>query len=126
MISQTLTKATHPHVHCTYLSSFRIPPSHSLNIIYFSQSSQFCATLFTSRYLRTITRMKFAKRTSRSEAELSIKMLWCYTLFKVLYFPARSSRTSTTGGHLSGFSLNYMKERGTVWEPRGPLSRWYI
>ena len=25
---------------------------------------------------------------------------WCYKLFKVLYFPARLSRTSATGGHL--------------------------
>ena len=50
-------------------------------------------------------------------------MLWCYTLFKVLYFSARSSRTNATGGHLDRILLElYLKGGGGLGTPRPALS----
>ena len=46
------------------------------------------------------------------------KMLWCYRLFKVLYFSAGSSRTSAIGGHLHRVWLElYLKGGGRFGNP---------
>ena len=42
-------------------------------------------------------------------------MLWCYTLFKVLYFSPRSSRKSTTAGHF--YRVLYLKGGGGFGNP---------
>ena len=77
------------HLFFTSTSTFSHPPNFVL----------LCLNKYLSLPSYILTRRKFAKGTSRLEPELSIKVLWCYTLFKVLYFSTRSSRTSVTGGH---------------------------
>ena len=92
---------SHKRLNHTYPSSCRIPPSHSLNIIYFSQAHLhsfillLCLNLYHSLpfYVLSLCRLPVRNQNSRF-------MLWCYTLFKILYFSAGPSRTSDTGGHL--------------------------
>ena len=104
-------KNSHKELTHTYSSSCRIPPSHSLNIIYFSPKGNtftisrppnfvpLCLYMYLSLPSCVLTSRKSAKWTSRSEPELSINVMVLYTVQSPL-FSRRSSRTSATGGYL--------------------------
>ena len=86
----SLKRLTH-----AYSSSFRIPPSHSLNIIYitspftFSHPPNFvlpCLNIYLSFPSYVLRSWTFAKWTSRLEQELSINVMVLYTVQSPLFF----------------------------------------
>ena len=104
---------THSHKRLThtYPSSCRIyHPAIAQYHLFFTGTSTFshppnilllCLNIYLSLPSYSTNKPEIRQAgTSHSETELSIKMLWYYTLFKVLYFHTRSSRTSATGGYL--------------------------
>ena len=126
----------------THTHSLKRPPRVSLQLsdttlpfaqfhLYFTSTFTFsyppnfvrpCLNIFLSLPSYVLTSRKFVKWTVPVRNQSSRLMLWCYTLFKVLYFSARSS--SATGGHLYRVQVELLKGRWTVWGPRGPLSRY--
>ena len=109
---------SHKRLTHTFPSSCRIPPSHSLNIFYFPPTHLHSLILPTLCYYPELY-----------TSDQSSRLMLCryrYTLFKVRYLSARSSRIGATGGHLDRVYLELLKGRGTVWAPRGPPSRYII
>ena len=103
--THSLKRLTHAHP-----SSCRVPPSHLLDQyhLYFTSTFTFshppnfvrpCLNMFPSLPSYVLTSRKLATLTVLLRNQSSRLMLWCYTLFKVLYFSARSSRKSATGSH---------------------------
>ena len=91
--STELSDTTQPFAqyHLYFTSTFTF--SHPPNFV------RPCLNIFLSLPSYKLTSRKFAKWTVPVRNQSSRLMLWCYTLFKVLYFSARSSRKSATGGH---------------------------
>ena len=101
ILSLTLTKATQPHV-SLYLSD-TTQPFAQYHLFFTSTFTFFhppnlvllCLNLYHSLpfYVLSLCGLPVRNQNSRF-------ILWCYTLFKILYFSAGPSRTSDTGGHL--------------------------
>ena len=81
--------------------------------------------MYTSHYLP----MHYQARNPLSGLPIwnqtSQLMLWCYTLFKVPYFPQDCRERVLQAPILTESNLNYLKRQETLWEPRDPPS-WYI
>ena len=107
---------SHKRLTHTFPSSCRLPPSHSLNILYFPPTHLYSLILPTLCYYPEIY-------TSLDQSSRLMLYSYRHTLFKVRYLSARSSRMGATGGHLDRVYLELLKGRGTVWAPRGPPSR---
>ena len=97
---------THPHVSL----QLSLPPSHSLNIFYFPPTHLHSLILPTLCYYPEIY-------TSLDQSSGLILCCYRYTLFKVRYFSARSSRMGATGGHLDRVYLEQRKGRGRFGHP---------
>ena len=108
---------SHKRLTHTFPSSCRLPPSHSLNILYFPPTHLHSLILPTLCYYPEIY-------TSLDQSSSLMLCSYRYTLFKVRYLSARSSRMGATGGHLDRVYLELLKGRGTVWAPRSPPSRY--
>ena len=98
------------------------------SISFIFHSSNFvllCLNIYLSLPSYVLTSRKFAKWTSRSEPKISINVMVLYTVQSPLFFRKIVENERYRRPSWPGLVWTILKELGTVWESRGPLS-WYI
>ena len=118
LVSLWLSDTTQPFAQYHLLFTGTFTFSHPPNFVLL------CSNVYLSLPSYVLTSRKFAKWTFLSEPELLINVMVLFSVQSPLFFRKIVENEHYRRPYWPGRAWTIVKGRGTVWEPRGPLSRY--